>query len=125
MSGNTQPPEQDRRRFTRIEIDRPAVLESGGRKVATRALDISLRGVLVERPDGWEGAPGDRCTICVELGGDDNGIRMEGPVVHQSDDRMGIRCDHIDVDSSARLRRLVELNLGDPALLDRELAALV
>jgi len=31
---------------------------------------------------------------------------------------------HIDLDSISHLRRLVELNLGDEALLERELAAL-
>jgi len=31
----------------------------------------------------------------------------------------------IDVDSMTHLRRLIELNLGDPTLLERELKALV
>lgn len=125
MTGKTQTPEQNQRRFTRIEFDRPAVLETGGRTLTTRVLDISLRGVLVERPDGWDVALGDTCTVVVALGDADDGIRMEGTVANQSEGRMGIRCERIDVDSSTRLRRLVELNLGDPAMLDRELAALV
>lgn len=125
MTGDPQLPEQERRRFSRIEIDRPASLETLGQTWATRTLDISLRGVLVERPEGWEGAAGDPCTVQVELEGEGAGIRMEGTVVHQNDQRIGVRCEHIDVASSARLRRLVELNLGDPALVDRELASLV
>ena len=32
--------------------------------------------------------------------------------------------DHIDLESISHLRRLVELNLGDSSLLERELAAL-
>ena len=39
-------------------------------------------------------------------------------------DLVGMVCRHIDVDSISHLRRLVELNLGDEALLERELAAL-
>jgi hypothetical protein len=34
-------------------------------------------------------------------------------------------CESIDLDSITHLRRLVELNAGDPALLERELTALV
>jgi len=38
--------------------------------------------------------------------------------------RIGFRWDRIDLDSFAQLKRLVELNLGDPDLLNRELSAL-
>ncbi len=37
---------------------------------------------------------------------------------------LGLRCEDIDVDSITCLRRLVELNLGEPELLERELSAL-
>ena len=42
----------------------------------------------------------------------------------QDGELIGFVCRHIDVDSISHLRRLVELNLGDEALLERELAAL-
>jgi hypothetical protein len=38
---------------------------------------------------------------------------------------VGLRCDRLDVDSMSHLRRLVELNLGDPALLERDLQSLI
>ena len=37
----------------------------------------------------------------------------------------GLICRNLDIDSATHLRRLVELNLGDPKLLERELSALV
>jgi len=40
-------------------------------------------------------------------------------------ERIGFACTHIDIDSAAHLRRLVELNLGNPELLARELSALI
>jgi hypothetical protein len=46
-------------------------------------------------------------------------------VAHIEDDRVGVSCSHIDLDSAAHLRRLVELNLGDEAQLHRELQALM
>jgi hypothetical protein len=33
---------------------------------------------------------------------------------------LGFQVQYIDLDSATHLRRLVELNLGDPALLERE-----
>ncbi|CAA9891816.1 conserved hypothetical protein [Candidatus Methylobacter favarea] len=36
----------------------------------------------------------------------------------------GFKCEHIDMDSITRLRRLLELNLGDSELLKRDLSAL-
>jgi hypothetical protein len=49
---------------------------------------------------------------------------MDVEVAHQENDEMGLNCKDIDVDSITHLRRLVELNLGDPKLLERELSAL-
>jgi len=37
---------------------------------------------------------------------------------------LGLSCREIDLDSITHLRRLVALNLGDEALLDRELGLL-
>ena len=45
-------------------------------------------------------------------------------MTHAEAGRIGFRIEHIDMDSVAHLRRLVELNLGDPDLLKRDLAAL-
>lgn len=49
---------------------------------------------------------------------------MDGTVVHCEDGHLGFRCDHIDLDSISHLKRLVELNLSDEALLERELSEL-
>jgi hypothetical protein len=52
-------------------------------------------------------------------------IVMAVSVAHQGAGRIGLDCTHIDIESAQHLRRLVELNLGDDALLHRELAALI
>jgi hypothetical protein len=49
---------------------------------------------------------------------------MDVTVAHCESEHVGFHCDHIDIDSITHLRRLVELNLGDPELLERELSAL-
>jgi len=61
-----------------------------------------------------EGSESDRRTV----------VQMEVRLAHSRDGLLGFECRAIDLDSLSHLRRLVELNLGDARLLDRELAAL-
>jgi hypothetical protein len=50
---------------------------------------------------------------------------MEVTVVHHQGDCYGLACRGIDLDSVTHLRRLVALNLGDEALLEREIRLLL
>jgi hypothetical protein len=52
-------------------------------------------------------------------------VRMEVSLKHIEGQHAGFRCEHIDLDSISRLRRLVELNLGDSESLHRELTELM
>lgn len=86
-------------------------------------LDISLKGALVETLHPLANAfKGKICRMVLFLGKGGEHITMEGTVVHQEGQLIGIECQHIDVDSMSNLRRLVELNAGDGTLLERELA---
>jgi hypothetical protein len=49
---------------------------------------------------------------------------MSVSVSHVIGNEVGFKCEHIDLDSISALRRLVELNLGDSHLLERDLLAL-
>lgn len=114
----------ERRHFTRIHFQHQASLTAavGSRKVDVQ--DISLKGVLVSAPAGWEIKVGAPCSL--ELPLDDSvAVKMEGTLVHIENGTFGIRCDRIDLDSISHLRRLIELNLGDEEMLQRELSALI
>jgi hypothetical protein len=50
---------------------------------------------------------------------------MEVRLTHDDHGHLGFVCEHIDLESIAHLRRLVELNLADHNELERELAALI
>ena len=118
-------PSDERRRFSRITFHRPAELDALAGRAPCELLDVSLKGALVEAPAGFGGAVGERCTLTVRLDAGDAVVVMEGEVVHRQGRQIGIRCTGIDLDSIAHLRRIVELNLGDEELLQRELSALV
>jgi predicted component of type VI protein secretion system len=115
--------ETRQRQFSRIPFEVSVTLQQDQRDWETRLLDISLHGALIETPANFEPAEGHPYQLAVHLeGGPD--IRMDVEIAHQEDMQLGLRCAHIDVESITHLRRLVELNLGDPDLLERELSAL-
>jgi hypothetical protein len=115
----------ERRRFQRIAFHRPATLRGRGGTTVCELLDISLNGALLEVPHAFAGKVGELAALEVRLAPRGAAILMEGEIVHRDPGRIGFRCEAIDLESIQHLRRLVELNLGDDALLHRELAALV
>jgi PilZ domain len=124
MADAQQPDE--RRRFRRILFDAPVGLFVGGAEHPTTLIDISLKGALIQAPSPWPAdlAPGAPAVLHIALDPGGSHIEMHGHLVHREAAQAGFLCDHIDMDSITHLRRLVELNLGDAALLERELTAL-
>jgi hypothetical protein len=114
----------DRRAFRRILFDAPVSLRLGDREYRSRLIDISLKGVLLQIPEGWQPHEEQAAKLSVRLDDQEACIRMETVLIHQEQDRIGFQCRYIDMDSITHLRRLVELNLADPDLLERELKAL-
>jgi hypothetical protein len=119
---------ENRRRFSRVKFGAHAFLEAGGRRSECELVDLSLKGSLVDRPEG-QGPPeieaGAACALILVLEPSEITIRMDSTVVHAHGGKLGLRCEKIDVDSLGHLRRLLELNLGDAELVDREFHQLV
>ncbi|MFZ5756918.1 MAG: PilZ domain-containing protein [Pseudomonadota bacterium] len=113
----------DKRRYTRVPFDAEVHIDIDGNHYETELLDVSLKGLLVITPAGSVLASGRDCATTLLLG-DELGIHMDCVVMHVTGDRCGLRIDRIDMESFSHLRRLLELNLGDPDLLDRELSGL-
>jgi len=113
----------EHRTFKRIPFDAKARLSGDGHHWETQLIDISLKGVLVEQPPQWDAAVGDAIHTEITLA-DDAIIHMDARIAHAENGRVGLRCEHIDVDGISHLCRIVELNTGDPELLHRELEAL-
>jgi len=120
-----QGPYENQRRFSRIQFHRAAELVLGGEVVSVDVVDVSLNGALLKVPPGFSGRRGQPCSLSIRLEPSDSYIRMVGEMAHVEPGRVGVRREEIDLESMAHLRRLVELNLGDPTLLDREFDALI
>lgn len=93
-----------------------------------QVLDLSLKGALLRLPGQVKAAalpPGSPCLLKVQLSAPNTTIAMAGEVAHLEGDHAGIICRSIDLESITHLRRLIEINLGDASLLDRDLKALI
>ncbi len=115
----------ERRHYARIAFHCPAQLVFSAGKLDVVVLDISIKGALIRLPANAALPNSALCQLHVELDAVGEQISMEARVTHLKDGNAGLRCQVIDLDSITHLRRLVELNLGDPQLLERELSALV
>lgn len=113
----------EERRFSRITFDADTVIRQFENAWSVVLIDVSLNGLLIEEPFGWNIEIDQPLTAVIKLGGD-TVIELEVLWRHTDDNLVGFQCQHIDLESISHLRRLVELNLGDMELLDRELSAL-
>lgn len=114
----------ERRNFWRAVFHSPVRLSTPNGDADARLLDISLKGALFETDGVWRGTPGEECRLSLRLA-PDAAITMWTTVMHVEGPHVGLQCTSIDLDSITHLRRLVELNSGDAAILDRELGSLV
>ncbi len=117
------PVAHEQRQFVRIPFEVNVTLQDEQTRWETRLRDVSLHGALIDAPQAFPPDEDKPYKLAVHLDGGPD-ICMEVETAHHQDGQVGLRCVHIDVDSITHLRRLVELNLGDPALLERELSAL-
>jgi len=117
-------PHSERRHFTRIPFDAECELHSDRGTAVVQLLDISLHGALVESSQPLPVELHDRVRLCLYLAND---ILIEIPALltHTHPPQYGFTATGMDIDSISHLRRLVELNLGDETLLERELEQLL
>lgn len=110
----------ERRKFSRILFAASASLQQGNEQWQTTILDLSLNGALVEEPEHFTSTAQPITLSCI-LPGSDIELKMATELVHHRNGQLGLKCSFIDVDSISHLKRMVELNLGDASLLNREL----
>ncbi|MDH4275625.1 MAG: PilZ domain-containing protein [Gammaproteobacteria bacterium] len=116
----------EKRRFSRIHFQAAVSISGGPALWHASLLDISLKGILVNRPNHFpQTSLGETFKIDVKPADAPYSIRMVAKAMHIENGHIGFQCVSIDLDSITHLRRLVELNLGDVNLLERELAHLV
>ena len=119
---------KEQRHFSRIPFDADVRITDlqGGSTHSAQLLDISLKGALTTQPDASiaEIRRAYQLEMLLTASGSDVKLQMEASIAHMEDGRIGFQYQNMDLDTATHLHRLVELNLGDEKLMERELAEL-
>jgi len=117
--------DNDKRQYTRVNFDTTAKLTKDDQTFECQIIDLSIHGVLL-RPHGVvrsnEGADYE---LEIPLSDNQNSIKMSLKLAHKHPQSLGFVCDSIDLDSITHLRKIVELNSGDPSMLERDFQSLM
>lgn len=130
--------EHEQRHFQRLSLRLPALMHWKGHEYEVNIVDLSLKGVLIQHGAApqehsahenlaAEIAKGARPQVELILLSDPERIelfRMDMELIHQHGERFGGEWVNIDVDALARLRSVLDYNLGDVNLVERELSEL-
>jgi len=113
----------ERRRFTRIHFDAQTELCHQGRNLNVTLVDISFNGMLIQSDTPLPIAQGETSEAQIHIG--ESLLKIPVELAHSQDEHYGFRIENLDIDAATHLSRLVELNLGDENLFERELEHLM
>ena len=119
----------EKRKFSRITFAGKCSINeeiSGSMKTwQTTLLDISLKGALILRPDRWDHKENSSVQLQLALDGSDIVLECAGLICHQEENKLGIKFLALSLESISHLKRLIQLNLADENLLNREISQLI
>jgi len=116
----------ERRNFTRISFQSNVYLHSSDETWECQLVDISLKGILLNVPAHWNGQVGELFQLVLPLSKSEDiiDICMSINLAHCNDEMAGFAWEDIDMESFSHLRKVIEMNLGDVELVNREISAL-
>jgi len=123
MTKKKQPTSSERRQFTRMKLVGKVQLFSGTGLWSCDIIDISLKGVLISKPDDWAGNPCDIFRLAIAMTNSPD-ISMNIEIVHVGKKTFGAQWNKIDVGSFSRLKRLLELNTKERNQIFKEISFL-
>jgi c-di-GMP-binding flagellar brake protein YcgR len=115
--------QSERRTYNRIPFTAEILMQCGNEEWSCNLLDISLKGMLVEPPENLDIDLSKPCGMALFLG-EGVSIHARVKIIRNNNDLWGLEWLQIDVGSLQHLRRLIELNTNNPAMLMRELSEL-
>jgi len=112
----------NRRNFSRVKFNSWATLVYGDQVVKAYLIDIALKGALVELEEEFALEMNKFCDFELHLSGTELVLNMQAQLVYRNESkRMGFKFVEMELDTLTHLRRLIELNVGDPELVQKEL----
>ncbi len=115
----------ERRKFSRIAFQAPAEIIYAGNAADVELIDLSLKGILLSLTKPLDVAVHSHIDVAFHLPQSQIVVSLSAEVIDNSANKLRCKVENIDLDSISHLKRLVELNLADDALLERELEHLL
>jgi hypothetical protein len=116
---------EERRKFTRVLFLNQATLMTASGDYHCKVLDLSLNGALISLPESYVPLVDELATLRFNLPDSEIAISMEVEIGHIEKAHLGLHCCQIDIESVTHLKRLIELNVGNDDILNRELEQLI
>lgn len=125
----------DKRQFQRVDLKVPGELSLHGNSIPVTVEDVSLQGLRLSAAEAMlEMLPFDShdpYTVMFKANPDSPLLTIYLQQLYRQSPRItdlifiGCKVDHIDVECLAELRRLINLNSGDPGMSEHDLNALI
>lgn len=113
---------EDRRQYHRVGFHANALLSCSKTNTFVEILDISLAGALLK----LDSLPKEMEDVILEVKlSDEANFEMRGSLVAYDDNHVALHRDLSHLENDYHLRRLLELNLGDPKLMERDVKTLL
>ncbi|MFT6778356.1 MAG: hypothetical protein ACJAV1_002295 [Paraglaciecola sp.] len=120
MSAKTK--NEERRHYHRVGFHGSAMLSSGDVTTSVEILDICLAGALLKLSSEVQNM--NQFVLKVTLS-DEVSFEMSGSLESRDDGSTALHRDLNQLENDYYLRRLLELNLGDPELVERDVKTLI
>lgn len=115
---------QERRKFSRVVLDWPVEVVYLDKSWPALLVDLSFRGALLNCEHlGLD--PDTRVHLHIHIPQSQLDLELEAHVVRACGPIYALRLDAMDIESMSEVRRVIELNLGDDSLLQREMEQLL
>jgi hypothetical protein len=125
MTSSQEDTPSQRRRYPRFPFHRIASILFDSGECSGSLLDASFNGALFEASSRLGAALTD-CVLIIPFSRDpEEAIRLQTQVAYRRGARLGLHWEQIDAESTMKLQRLVEMNLGTLRLLERPLLSLI
>ena len=113
--------QEERRNYSRVKFDAEIALLIGEDSHPAHLADISLNGALIQFDGASPIQVEEKCRLQINLNASELVLTIDSKAVFSKDDQVGLQFLEIEIDSLTHLRRLLELNVGDPDKVKNEL----
>jgi len=115
--------EKEKRIFSRVKFEQKVEFEKNGKKYKNVELqNISLKGAFLKLDNTADFKIEDRIKITIVLKEEEKlRIETEAIIIRVADNGIAVYFEKVDIDSFANLKRLIELNIGDEEIINKEL----